>query len=319
MTSLDDVVALVHRGRRFLVTAHQAPDGDALGSMLATAHGLEALGKEVVRYDRDPPPARLAFLPGADRVTTTPPVAPFDATFVHDCGDARLLGPGFPGPSVTGPIVVLDHHATARPFGDLVLRDPSASAVGVIVARLLGALGVALTQPIAEALWCSLASDTGWFRYSSTDVETLRLAADCVAAGAVPWRFAVEAEESWPPARLRLMSLVFATLELVGDRPPRAALLTLTDEMLHQAGAGPELADGLVNYARGLAGVEVGALLTQTRHGVRVSLRSKGRVDVGQIAAAFDGGGHRAAAGCTIEAPLEEARARLRAALEATL
>jgi phosphoesterase RecJ-like protein len=304
---IERVVEIVRSGKRFLCAAHANPDGDALGSMLATAMGLRALGKEVVTYCHDPAPARLRFLPHATEITTTPPVTPFDATFVHDCGDARLLGDGFPGQPITGRLVVLDHHASARDFGDLVLRDPSASAVGIIVARLLRALGVELSKPIAEALWCSLVSDTGWFRYSSTDLETMELARACVAAGAVPWDFARRSEEESPVARLRLLGRVLETLTLVGEPPRRAAILTLNEEMLRASGAQPEMAEGFVNYARGLAGVEVGALLTQARTGVRVSLRSKGGVDVGAIAARFGGGGHRAAAGCTLPSPLESA------------
>jgi len=301
------IVEIVRGGNAFLCAAHANPDGDALGSMLATAMGLSALGKEVVMYCHDPAPARLRSLPRVGEIVTTPPTGRFDAAFVHDCGDARLLGDRFPGKDVTGTVVVLDHHASARDFGDLVYRDPAASAVGVLVARLLRALGVELTKPIAEALWCSLVSDTGWFRYSSTDLETMELARACVAAGAVPWEFARSSEEEQPVARLRLLGRVLETLQLVGESPRRAAILRLDEEMLRQAGAKPELAEGFVNYARGLEGVEVGALVTQARTGVRVSLRSKGGVDVGAIAARFGGGGHRAAAGCTLPLPLDAA------------
>src|SRR5439155_14654637 len=128
---------------------------------LATAHGLRALGKEAVLYNRDPAPARLRFLPGAAEVRGRPK-EPFDACLVHDCGDLRLLGDGFPPKEITGPLIVLDHHASVKPFGDLELRDSTASAVGVIVARLLYALGVPLDKNIAECLWCSLVCDTGW-------------------------------------------------------------------------------------------------------------------------------------------------------------
>lgn len=312
---LERAAELLRTGRRFLVTAHARPDGDALGSMLATAHGLRALGKEVVLYDQDPAPERLRVLPGAAEISTTPPVQPFDATVAHDCGDARLLGEHFPPPEVTGRLIVLDHHAAARPFGDVVVRDPDAAAVGVIVARLLRRLGVPLSREIAECLWCSLVSDTGWFRYASTNLEAMQLATDCVAAGASPWKFARASEEETPLARLRLLGLVLQTLELHGEPPRRVAVLTLSDDMLHKAAAAPELSEGFVNYARGIEGVEVGALLTAARHAVRVSLRSKGGLDVGAVAARFGGGGHRAAAGCTLEPPLEAAKARVLAAL----
>lgn len=311
MTDLDEVVRRVRAGQRFLVAAHANPDGDALGSMLATAHGLRALGKEVVVYNKDGAPARLAFLPGADRIIHQVADAPFDATLVHDCGDPRLLGPGFPPPSMSGPVVVLDHHVSERPFGDLSLRDPTASAVGIIVARLLRALGVTLSEPMALCLWCSLVEDTGWFRYSATDLETMRLATDCVAAGVRPWDFALLATEQSPPERLKLLARVLDSLELVGS----IALLTLTRAMCTATGASADQADGFVGYARGLAGVEVGVMLYEAEEGVRVSLRSKGRVDVAAVAERFGGGGHRAAAGCFIPGSLAEARAQLLQAL----
>jgi phosphoesterase RecJ-like protein len=232
---------------------------------------------------------------------------PFDGTFVHDCGDVRLLGAGFPVAAITGPVVVLDHHASARDFGDIVVRDPSASAVGVLVARLARALGVSLTREIAECLWCSLASDTGWFRYSTTDVETMELATECVRAGASPWQFALKAEEESPVARVKLLGLVLATLELHGEPPRRVAVLRLDEQMLGLAGAKPEYAEQFVNYARALEGVEVGMLLTTARQNIRVSLRSKGGFDVGALAAKFDGGGHRAAAGCVLPLPFADA------------
>jgi len=309
MTQLEDVVRLVRAGRRFLVTGHANPDGDALGSMLATLHGLRALGKEVVAYDHDPAPRRLAFLPGAGELVSDAAAlrGPFDATFVHDCGDRHLLGDRFPPPAVTGPLVVLDHHASGNDFGALSLRDTSAAAVGIIVARLLEALGVPLDATIAECLWSSLASDTGWFRYSSTDAETMRLAAACVEAGAVPWDFARRSEESQPPARLKLMARVFDTLELHGA----VALLILEQATLSATGTTTAEAEGLVSYARALDGVEVGVMLYEQDGGVRVSLRSKGGVDVGAVAASLGGGGHRAAAGCFVGGSLADARAKL--------
>ena len=313
MIGLDEVVAIVRRGRRFLVAAHARPDGDALGSMLATAHGLRALGKEAIVFSADGAPPRLAFLPGADAIARDAGAAPFDATFVHDTGDASLLDENFPPPSVSGPVVVIDHHASVRPFGDVSLRDATAAAVGVIVARLLSALDVPLDKTIAECVWCSLVSDTGWFRYSSTDVETMRLATACVEAGVVPWDFARKSEEASPPERLRLMARVFDTLEIV----ERVALLTVTRATLAATGASADHAEGLVGYARGLRGVDVGVALFEQEGGTRVSMRSKGAVDVAAVAEQFGGGGHKAAAGCFIAAPIAEARARLVAALAA--
>ncbi len=264
--------------------------------MLATAHGLRLLGKEVVIYDRDGAPSRLSFLPGASEIVTKLPDGNFDAALVHDCGDLKLVNAPLPN----CPIVAIDHHATGKPFGDLRFVDVKASCVGILVARLLRALGIAFDQKIAECLWCSLVSDTGWFRYSSVDEETMTLALECVRAGASPWSFAERSEEASPLERIKLLPRVLDTLELVGEAPRRGAILTVTQAMLKEVGAGAEMAEGFVNYARGIVDVEVGAMLTEGPHGFRVSLRSKGRVDVGAIAATFGGGGHRAAAGCQV-------------------
>ena len=318
MNALQEAAAAIRAGTRFMVAAHAAPDGDALGSMLATAHGLRTLGKEVFLYNEDAAPKRLAFLEGAKELRSSVPTGvTFDATLVHDCGAASLLGHRFPSREVTGPLIILDHHASVSDFGDIVVRDASASAVGVLVARLYKELGVALSRPMAEALWCSLVSDTGWFRYSATNVETLELATACVQAGVEPWNFARWSEEEWPPARLRLLSLSFASLELWPENRPFVALLRLDDKMLSEAGAGPDLGEGLVNYARALQGIEVGILLTSVRAGIRVSLRSKGGLDVGKVASQFGGGGHVAAAGCFFSASLDEAKAHLLTALAA--
>jgi phosphoesterase RecJ-like protein len=307
VTALDEAAALIQRGSRFLVGAHARPDGDALGSMLATMHGLRALGKTAIPWSRDRASEYLAGLPGA-RELTAKIDGTFDGVFLHDLSDAALLNDNFPAREITGPVVILDHHATSKPFGDIVVRDSSASAVGVIVARLLSRLGVAIDKNIAECLWCSLASDTGWFRYPATDVETLRLAADCVAAGAQPWAFARATEEEEPVERLQLLREVLKTLVVVGEPPRRCAFLTVSDTELSAARAQPDMSEGFVNYARGLKAVEVGVLLADTRRGVRVSLRSKGGIDVSAIAAAFGGGGHHNAAGCLLPIPVDEAR-----------
>lgn len=315
--ALAEAAHLVRQGERFLCAAHAPVDGDALGAMLVTAHGLMALGKEVVLLSPEPIPARLGFLPGANRVLRRLPRGiRFDATLVHDTGARHLLGERFPEREVSGPLIVLDHHAVSSDFGDVGVRDASAASTGVLCWRLLAELGLReedMSPAIATALLTSLVEDTGWFRYPCTSPEALRLAAACIAAGASPWGLALELEESNSPASLRLLRLVLGTLELHCDE--RLALLTLTDDMMREAGATPDDVPNLVNYARSLRGVEVGALLTHGNREIYVSLRGKGRVDVSRIAARFGGGGHHGAAGCTIAATDERSRAAARAAL----
>ena len=303
---------MVRAGRRFLVTGHANPDGDALGSMLATRTGCARSAKRWSSTTTIRRRGGWRFCRAPTCVTDAAKLdGPFDATFVHDCGDAHLLGDRFPARDVTGP---LDRRRSSRQrpqFGDLALRDSSAAAVGVIVARLLDALGVPLDKTIAECLWCSLASDTGWFRYSSTDVgDDASWPPRASRRARVPWEFARRSEEERPPARLRLMARVLGTLELVGASALLDAL-TQADDGTRRQRREPPTAEGFVNYARGLEGVEVGVMLFEADGGVRVSLRSKGAVDVGAVAARFGGGGHRAAAGCFVAGTADARQATL--------
>jgi phosphoesterase RecJ-like protein len=300
--AIDQAAAQIRAGRRFLIGAHARVDGDALGAMLVSAHGLRALGKDVHLYNPEPVPRRFAFLPGDSEVRRRLPAGlRFDATLVHDCGARHLLGEGFPGPELSGPLIVLDHHEVVSDFGDIVLRDAGASSAGVIAWRLLSALGLredAMPRELAMALFVSLVEDSGWFRYPGTNAETFRLGMACMNAGVSTWDVALALDESLSEGALRLLTRVLPTLERHAGG--RLALLTLTDQMLHEAQAVPDDVGKLVNYARALRGVDVGALLTISDDKIYASLRGKGRVHLGQVASRFGGGGHRNAAGCTV-------------------
>ena len=285
---------------RVLVTSHPNPDGDAIGSTLGAFWALRALGKEVVAFNPDGVPSTFAFLAGAEQVVTgLPEGAPFDLTLILDCSDARMFArePSWSKEQL-GTVLVVDHHKTLDGFGDMVYRDQTAASVGVLLYRLVGALEVPLTLPIAEALYCSILSDTGSFRYQNTNPEALKVAARLIGQGVQPWRVASGLYETRPRGQLRLLARVLETLEVSEDG--RAAALTVTEQMLHDTGCSPDMVDGFVNYARGLHGVEVAILVRPTDESVRVSLRSAGRVDVSDIALAFGGGGHHNAAGFTL-------------------
>ncbi len=327
--SLTQATKLITAGQRFLIAAHSRLDGDALGSMLVSAHGLRRLGKEVQLYNPDPVPRRLLWLPGAQEVRRKLGGGQrFDATLIHDCGARHLLGEHFPDSKVTGPLLVLDHHEIVSDLGDVVLRDQSAGSAGVIAMRLLGALGMAeaeLPLDLATALFVSLVEDTGWFRYPNTNPEVFRLAQAAIAAGVKTWEVALLLDEQLSEASLRLLALVLPTLER--HCGGKLALLTLTDQMLRDAQATMDDVLKLVNYARALRGVQIGGQITVSDDRMYVSLRGKGEVHVGELAARFGGGGHRNAAGCTIPfsdpknvpESLEKAKALLITACEEAL
>ena len=310
-------VSLVEEGRRFLLTCHLRPDGDALGSMLGLAAVLRALGKEVVMFNVDPVPEYLRFLPRAVEVLRAAPLGePFDATFVTDTASRALLPAELPPAEVTGPWVVVDHHAAHDGFGDVVVRETDAVATGEVVLRLMADLGVERVPPDAAVpLYTAIVTDTGGFRYQGTTPTTMRLAADLMEAGADPWTVAYNVFEGWAPARMKLLGAVLETLDT--SHAGRVAVLTVTRATMARTGADDDMVEGLVNYARMLAGVEVAALVWEwrlTEDGVastKVSLRSRGNVDVSRVAVALGGGGHRSAAGATVRGALEDVRARV--------
>jgi phosphoesterase RecJ-like protein len=223
----------------------------------------------------------------------------FELTILLDTADETLIPDGFPEPERRGKLVIIDHHRHYTEFGDLVIRR-EAAAVGEILFQLARELVWPIDEEIAGCLYTSIVADTGSFRYSSTSSQTHRVAAELIDAGAEPWQVATALYESFPYARQRLLGEVAGTLEIsVGGK---LATMSTDPEMLERCGANRSDLDGLVNLGRAIAGVEISALLRRQTDGkTKVSFRSKGKIDVGELAARFGGGGHRNAAGCTLE------------------
>jgi bifunctional oligoribonuclease and PAP phosphatase NrnA len=321
MAELERAAEVLAAADPVLITCHLGPDGDAMGSMIALASMLRAAGKQVTMYNPDLVPRHLKWLPGARTlVHRLPAKKRFAATCVLDCGDAKLLGPSFPGPEVTGTVVALDHHPSGRPFGDVFVCDPSAAAIGVLVARIAVMRGWPIAPDAAVGIYVSLVSDTGFFRYSNTDAEVLALASRLVGeCGVEPGAIAERMTEDAPLSRYKLLSAALGGIELA--QGGQLAFMTVTGAMIDAAGGSWDDSDGLVNYARALRGVECGVLLTPAkRGGTRVSLRSRGRkIDAGKVCLPLGGGGHKGAAGCTLEMPLDEARAKIEEILAAEL
>ena len=321
MSALAEAVRLVRNGQRFLLTCHVLPDADAIGSMLGLAEVLRALGKDVYLYNRDPVPPQLQFLPGVDAVRASLPTGVvFDATFITDTAARSLLPRKFPPPSVTGPVVMVDHHVAHDDFGDVVLRDTSACATAVVVLALAKALAVNTLPPLAAMpLYTAMVADTGGFRYPGTTAQTLRTAADLLETGIDPWLVASNVFENWSMARMRLLGLAINAIET--EYAGRVAVLMVPQTMLQKAGATDELAEGMVEYGRMLKGVEISIMLWERRPRsdetlvgtmlTRLSLRSAGVADVSRVAVALGGGGHRAAAGATVNMDIRTVRDRV--------
>jgi phosphoesterase RecJ-like protein len=316
-------VELVRRHERFVLTTHVRPDGDGLGSMLALADVLQGLGKHARLVIASTFPPRYAFLDPAGRIerfaTPGDPAIPPDAAVVLDTGTWNQLGDF--GPylrALPGPRVVIDHHLTQDDLGALRLVDATAEATGRLVFEAIAALGAPLTPTAASALFVALAMDTGWFRHSNTTPATFLLASRLTEAGARPTLLYDLLFEQSSVGRLKLTGLVLDRLNVVADG--RVAYSEIHRGDYAQTGAAPQDSEDLVNFTRGIAGVEVGVLfMEQPRGGVKVSLRSRERVDVARIAEQFGGGGHRLASGAIVSTPLDEARARVLEAIRLAL
>jgi phosphoesterase RecJ-like protein len=311
-------VAVLQSARRVLITMHRGPDGDALGSALALACVLRDLGRDVTVYNPDDLPYNFRFLRGASEVARSLPAnAAYDATVVTDAGAYERLGPEVPDADRRGILLNLDHHITTEPFGDVNYVDPHAASVGILAYKIIKGLGAPLSRDAAECIYASILADTGCFRYSSTDPECLRIAAELVEAGVEPWEMTVRVYEQQPLARMRLLAEVLSTLEVHG----RLATITITNAMVAKTGSEIDLTDGFINFARSVDGVEVAASFREPHNGGpwRVSFRSRGNVNVAVIAQKFGGGGHHNAAGCSIEGAEAQVRARIAAEVEEAL
>jgi phosphoesterase RecJ-like protein len=313
-------LALFRRERRFLLVGHVRPDGDCLGSQAALAAGLGGLGKEVTILNADPPPAVFDYL-----VRELPfgvyaggPLPEHDVVVLLDFNELGRTGPmaAALGAAPSKKLVVDHHPFLGTPWWDASFVDVDASATGVLVWRALEALGAPRDARVARAVFTSLVTDTGWFRYSNTDAETLALAGELVARGAQPAALYGALFQRRPAGEPRALAAVLARLEYhAGGR------IAVVDQPLGNGGA-PALEDGdpVLDVLRAVEDVEVVLYLRETEPGTcKLSARSKTEFDVNRLARRFGGGGHVKAAGATIAGRPADVRARLVRAAEEML
>jgi len=300
--SAADVAAAIRQHDAFVLTSHARPDGDAIGSQLAMAFALDALGKRVRLVNHDPVPAPFRAFPGADRIIVAAAVPPLsglpshaEATIVMECGDlGRPEVAGLERPAV----INIDHHVGNTMFGSVNWFDGSAAACTEMVADVIDALGVAWTPEIATHLYLGIATDTGGFRHGPISARTFNVSARVAAAGVSPARLARDIFDSFGIGRIRLTGALLNAMELHHDQ--RLAVLYYDDDILKACGATSDDTDGLVNLPLGAKDVLAVALVRkQTDTQYRVSMRSKGAVDVRSVAVLYGGGGHVNAAACS--------------------
>ena len=310
-TALERVAGEIRSRNRFLLTAHEGPDGDALGSLLGMHHLLTQLGKDSVMFlaaKEFPLPIEYRFLP-LEEVFHEPPADMADRAVVFlDCGNIDRMPVDFLAED--GHFTInIDHHHDNTLFGDLNLVEVDASCTAEIVYRLAVLLGVEITTQIASALYVGLITDTGKFMYENTDAGTHRIAAELIEAG-------VEVNETYrrlyehvPIEKLRLLSRALEGIQRHCDGTLVLAYITAAD--YEASGAGEEMTEGIIDHLRSVEGAKVAALIRDLGDGGRaarkVSLRSsEGDVDVSAIARIHGGGGHKRAAGFSTDLELDQ-------------
>lgn len=314
---LERALEILASAESVVLACHVGPDGDALGSMLAFGIAAQDAGKKVIASFGTPfvVPQAYRFL-DADLLVPPSQVPESPEVMVtFDAGSADRLGELAGPASRAAKLVVIDHHVTNEGFGHVDLVDPEAAATAEIVAVLLDRLAWPVTEPVATALLTGLVTDTGRFQYSNTTPQTLRVAAAMVEAGARPEIIGRHVYEETPFGYLQAAGAVLARARL--DRERRLVWSVLTQDDVASAGIGHGDTDPLIDAVRTAVESDV-ALLVKEMDGGRVkgSLRSRGRVDVGAIAAALGGGGHHNAAGFTLEGVAEDAVEAVRSRLE---
>jgi len=307
---LKEVLKQIEQRSRFLLTSHARPDGDAIGSALACCQVLRSMGKEAEVVLRDGVPRIYKPLPFADTVITAERVnGKYEAAIILECDSiqrTRLQG------LEDRFLISIDHHLSGRPFADVNWIDPKAVATAEMVYRLAREAGVAISPEIATCLYTAVLTDTGSFMFQGTNEHTFALARELVLAGADPVCCARNVYFGHSTAKMRLLGAALSNLHREGP----LAWIWVTREQMEHAGAREEDCEGLVNYALSIQDVEVAVFFRELPNGsFRVSLRSKGQLNVAEVAAQFGGGGHECASGCSLEGPLAMAVARVVAEL----
>ena len=296
-TELETIRQAIHSRQRFLITSHARPDGDSIGSQLAMAFALDALGKTVRIVNADSAPEHYQEFPGMDRIEIAATVdrPDIDAVIVMECSDISRTGvAGLEGQF----IINIDHHAGNRMYGAINWYDLSAAACGEMVFEVILALGAPLTTEIATHIYLAILTDTGSFHHSNITPRTFDICRQCVDAGVNPAVMARRVFDSNSFGKLKLIGALLDDMELVDDG--RLAVMHLDDEMLQSTGSTHNDTEGLINLP--LTAREIQAVVffkIGNDEQVRVSMRSKYDVDVRQVAAAYGGGGHKNAAGFT--------------------
>ena len=326
MNQRNEIIQALREGSNFLVLGHLDPDGDSLGSMLSlTLYLRDQAGKGIFMPAPKAWPGRYRFLEKHRDGSGMPGPEDLDAVIILDCSAPKRVDWGGLDPAdYSGiPRIVIDHHREGKPFGDINWIESGAAAAGEMVYDILEELEAEVTPGIAESIYCAIVTDTGRFTFSNTTSRSLKICADLVSRGKIdPSEITTRVYFNFSEEYLRNIGIALYNSRTYDKA--KIVLLTLDRASVKSFSTTFDDTEGIVDLAMSVRGVEAAALFKELRRdNIRVSLRSRGNVDVGDLAAELGGGGHHNAAGCTLEMPLSLAREvildRFERALERTL
>lgn len=312
MVPPSELMDFLKKEDNFIIATHYSPDADGLGSALALSMALRKLGKKTLLLDRDSVPNQCRFMPGHEEFQTLEAFlssgsGDFRNLVLVDCNDlTRISSNKSQISNLKFQIsAVIDHHESERPFGDIRWIRPDSPATGIMVYYILKELCVEITKELAVNLYAAIAVDTGNFRHANTTADALRIAAEMAGAGAKPHEISMELYESWSDGRFMLFRKALNTLQI----EECISIITVTLKMLEETGTTPDDTENLVEFPRIMKKIAVSILFREIGEDhYKVSLRSKGGINVARVAETFKGGGHKNAAGCTVSADIETAK-----------
>ena len=302
------IAGVIAGHRHFLICAHDHMDGDSLGSALALGLALKKMGKSAHILLNTPVPCRYKFLPGIKTLGTVKPNwSKLQVLFALDTAGWGQIAAKLPESFQGNHIINIDHHIDNHRFGSINWINTSASAVGEQIFFLLKSIKVPLTDKIAACLYTSIVTDTGCFQFSNTTSITHQIAAVLFNTGINPAKISTQIYQSTPPERLKLLQSALSTLRYEYSR--QIIWMKITRQMFVHAGAAREDAEGFIDELKAVAGTKVALIFKQepNKKDIRVTFRSKNpRIMVNKIAHLFGGGGHPAAAGCTVTGNIDK-------------
>lgn len=304
---LTDIVKCLMGSDSIGIATHIQPDGDALGSSLALGLALEELGKDVTIIRNDPLPAKYSFLPGTHLMRDCSELTgPWEILAVLDCADLERLGDVILHYRKAGTVLNIDHHISNTMFGNLNMVDTNAAATGELIYRMIKLMGIDLNLNISQCIFTAIAADTGCFKYDNTTPITHGIAGDLISIGIKSNWICKQIFSLRTLKQTKILGRAIDSIRLYHEG--QTAIMTVTGSMLQETGCTGEDLEGIIEFARDIEGVEVAALLKETKEGeIKISLRSNEYADTVAIVKPFDGGGHKKASGCIIYGSLEDA------------